>query len=119
MNVEPESDPNEEILLGNFRFTKVEDILFAFEVDGEYVYNLLCKRIDEQPYTKPNEYTAIREVFSTVILRCYDKNAIEALDLVNFLTFEDSDVGLWKGVKANWALALREVLPKNLDENKR
>ena len=39
--------------------------------------------------------------------------------MVNFLNFEESDVGLWKEVKANWALALREALPKNLDEYKR
>ena len=39
--------------------------------------------------------------------------------MVNLLAFEESDVGLWKGVKANWALILREALPKNLDEHKR
>ena len=34
------------------------------------------------------------------------------------MNFNEPDVGLWKGVKAAWALALREALPKNLDEYK-
>ena len=41
------------------------------------------------------------EVIATVILRCYDKNAIEELYLVNLLHFDDPDVGLWKGVKTD------------------
>ena len=32
------------------------------------------------------------------------------------LHFNEPDVGLWKGMKANWALALQQALPKNLDE---
>ena len=121
MSIEPESvasdstaTPNKEILLDNFRFTKAEDILFALEVDGEYVYNLLCKKIYEKPHAKANENTAMLEVIATVILRCYGKNAIEELYLVNLLHFDDPDVGLWKGVKADWALDLHEAQPKNL-----
>ena len=34
----------------------------------------------------------------------------------NLLHFDDPDVGLWKGVKIDWALALHEALPKNLEE---
>ena len=56
---------------------------------------------------------------ATVILRCFDKNAVEELYLVNLLNFEDPDVGMWKGVRSDWAVALREALPKNLDECKR
>ena len=37
------ANPNKEILVDYFRFTKAEDILFALEVDGEFVYNLLCR----------------------------------------------------------------------------
>ena len=65
------ANPNKEILVDNFRFTKAEDIMFALEMDGEYVFNLLCKRIYEKPYAKA--YTAMLEVITTVILRCYDK----------------------------------------------
>ena len=39
--------------------------------------------------------------------------------MVNLLNFEESGVGLWKEVKANWALTLCEALPKNVDEYKR
>ena len=48
LSVEPKSvasdstaNPNKEILVDNCRLTKAEDILFALEVDGENVYNLL------------------------------------------------------------------------------
>ena len=112
------ANPNKEILVENFRFTKSEDILFALDVDGEHVYDLLYKSIFERPYAKANESTAILEVVATVILRCFDKNAVEELYLVNLLNFEDPDVGMWKGVKSDWA-ALHEALPKNLDEYKR
>ena len=71
--------PNKVILVENFRFTQPEDILFALEVDGENVYELLYKSIYERPYTKANESTAILEVVATVILRCFDKNAVEEL----------------------------------------
>ena len=70
------ANPNKVILVENFRFTKAEDILFALEVDGEHVYDLMCKRIYERPYAKSNETTAILEAVATVILRCFDKNAI-------------------------------------------
>ena len=112
------ANPNKEILVDNFRFTKAEDIMFALEMDGEFVFNLLCKKINEKPFTKANEHTSILEVIATVILRCYERNAIEELYLVNLLRFNDPDVGLWKGMKADWALALRKALPKNLDEYK-
>ena len=92
--------------------------MFALEMDGEYVFNMLCKKINEKPFTKANEHTSILEVIATVILRCYERNAIEELYLVNLLRFNDPDVGLWKGMKADWALALRQALPKNLDEYK-
>ena len=49
------ANPNKEILVDSFRFTKAEDILFALEVDGEFVYNLLCRKIYEKPNTKTNE----------------------------------------------------------------
>ena len=62
------ANPNKEILVDNFRFKKAEDILFALEVDGEYVYNLLCKRIYKKPYAKANEITAMLEVIATVIM---------------------------------------------------
>ena len=110
------ANPNKEILVDHFRFTKAEDILFALEVDGEFVYNLLCRKIYEKPNAKANEDTALLEVIATVILKCYNKDAIEQLYLVNLLHFEDPDVGLWKGVKCDWASALRETLPKNLEE---
>ena len=112
------ANPNKEILVDNFRFTKAEDIMFALEMDGEYVFNMLCKKINEKPFTKANEHTSILEVIARVILRCYERNAIEELYLVNLLRFNDPDVGLWKGMKADWALAIRQALPKNLDEYK-
>ena len=111
--------PTKAFLVKNFRFTQPEDILFALEVDGDNVYELLYKTIHERPYTKANEGTAILEVVATVILRCFDKNAIEELYLVNLLNFENPDVEMWKGVKCDWAAALHEALPKNLDECKR
>ena len=46
------ANPNKEILIDNFRFTKAEDIMFALEMDVEYVFNFLCKKINEKPYTK-------------------------------------------------------------------
>ena len=49
------ADPNKEILVDHFRFTKAEDILFALEVDGEFVYNLLCRKIYKKPNAKANE----------------------------------------------------------------
>ena len=45
------ANPNKEILVDNFRFTKTEDMMFALEMDGEYVFNLLCKKINEKPST--------------------------------------------------------------------
>ena len=88
-------------LLKNFRFTQPEDILFALEVDGENVYELLYKSIYERPYTKANESTAILEVVATLNLRFFDKTAVEQLCLVKLLNFEDPDVGMWKGVKSD------------------
>ena len=41
------ANPNKAILVENFRFTKTEDILFALNVDGEHVYDLLYKSIYE------------------------------------------------------------------------
>ena len=111
--------PNKAFLVKNFRFTLPEDILFALEVDGDNINELMYRLIYERPYTKANEGTAILEVVATVILRCFDKNAIEELYLVNLLNFENPDVEMWKGVKCDWAKALQEALPKNLDECKR
>ena len=85
-----------------FDSQRQKDIMLALEMDGEYVFNLLCKKINEKPFTKANEYTSILEVIATVILRCFEKNAIEELYLVNLLQFNDPDVGLWKGMKADW-----------------
>ena len=109
------ANPNKEIFVDNFRFTKAEDILFALEMNGEFVYNLLYRKIYEKPNAKANEDTALLEVLAAVILKCYNKDAIEELYLVNLLHFDDPDVGLWKGVKNDWALALHEALPKNLE----
>ena len=78
------ANPSKEILVDNFRFTKEEDIVFALEMDGEYVSNLLCKKINEKPFTKANEHTSILEVIATVILRCFERSAIEKLYPVNF-----------------------------------
>ena len=58
------------------------------------------------------------EVIATAILRCFDKNAVEELYLVNLLHFTELDIRLWKGVKADWALDLHEAPPKNLDKYK-
>ena len=110
------ANPNKEILVGRFRFTKAEDIIFALEMDKEFVCNLLYRKIYERPNAKANENTALLEVIATVILRCYEKDSIEQLYLVNLLHFDDPDVGLWKGVKCDWASALREALPKNLED---
>ena len=77
-------------------------------MDAEYIFNLLCKKIDEKSYAKANENTAMVEAIATVILRCFDKNAVEELYLVNLLHFNEPNVGLWKGVKADWAMALCE-----------
>ena len=87
-------------------------------MDGEHVYDLLYKRICERPYAKANERTAIIEEVAIIILRCFDKNTIEELYLVNLLNFEEPVVGTWKGVKADWAVAVREALPKILEEIK-
>ena len=65
------ANPKKEILVENFRFTKTEDILFALEVDGENVYDLLYKSIYERPYAKVNDSTAILEVVAKVIIRLY------------------------------------------------
>ena len=56
------------------------------------------------------------EVIAKVILRCFDKNTVEDLYLAHLLHFNEADVRLWKRVKADWALALREALPKSLDK---
>ena len=58
------------------------------------------------------------EVIATVILRCFDKNALQELYFFNLLHFKVPDVGLWKGMEANWELPLRQTLPKKLDEYK-
>ena len=47
--------PNKKILVDRFRFTKAEDILFALEMDGEFVCNLLCRKMYEKPNAKANE----------------------------------------------------------------
>ena len=104
--------PNKAFLVKNFRFTLPEDILFALEVDGDNINELMYRLIYERPYTKANEGTAILEVVATVILRCFNKKAIEELYLVNLLNFENPDVEMWKGVKCDWAAALHEALPK-------
>ena len=57
------------------------------------------------------------EVIATVILRCFERNAIEELYLVNLLGFNDPDIGSWKGMRADWASAIRQTLPKDLDEH--
>ena len=88
------ANPNKEILMDNFRFTKAEDIMFALEMDGEFVCNLLCKNINKKQFTKANQHTSILEVIATVILRCFERNAIEELYLVNLLQFNDPELGI-------------------------
>ena len=46
------ANPNKEIFVDNFRFTKAEDILFALEMNGEFVYNLLYRKIYENQMQK-------------------------------------------------------------------
>ena len=75
--------------------------MFALEMDGEHVFNLLFKKINKKPYTKANEHTSVLEVIATVILRCFEKSAREKIYLVNLLRFNDPDVGLPKGVRAD------------------
>ena len=58
------ANSNKEIFIDNFRFTKAEDMLLALEIDGEYVFNLLCKKIYEKPYAKSNKSTAMLEVIA-------------------------------------------------------
>ena len=62
--------------------------------------------------TKANEHISMLEVIATVILRCVDKNTLEDVDLVNLLYFKAPDVGLWKKMEADWALALHQAFPK-------
>ena len=54
---------------------KAQDILFALQMDGEYVFNLLYKNY-EKPYTKSNKNTSMLEVIATVILRCFVQKSI-------------------------------------------
>ena len=61
------ANPNKEILVDNFRFTKAEDILFALEVDGEHVNELMYQGIYEIPYAKANERTVVLEAVATVL----------------------------------------------------
>ena len=76
--------------MDNFRFTKAEDIMFALEMDGEYVFNMLCKKINEKPFTKANEHTSILEVIAAVILRCFEKNIVQQLGTSFFLKRQKS-----------------------------
>ena len=69
-------------------------------MDGEHIYIFLYKRIYVGLYAKANERTAILEAAATVILRCFDKKSIQELYLVNFLNFEEPDVGMWKRSKS-------------------
>ena len=73
----------------------------------------MYKRIDEK-HSKATEHTSILEVFATMALRCFDKDATEELYLINLLTFDSSQVDRWKGMVAFWELALEKQVPKNL-----
>ena len=59
--------------MDNFEFKSRRQILFTLEMDGEYVFNLLCKIINEKPFSKSTENTSMLEVIATVILRCFGK----------------------------------------------
>ena len=56
------------------------------------------------------------EVIATVIPRCFDKNTLKELYLVNFLDLKEPDVGLWKNMEGDWAFALRPALPNHQEE---
>ena len=101
------------IFVDNIRFTKAEDMLFALEMNSEFVYNLLYERIKGK-FAKATVNTSIIEALATVVLRCFDKDATEKLYLINLLTFGSPEVDRWKGMIACWELALEKQVPKNL-----
>ena len=61
VQVDSPANPNKKILVDNFQFTKAEDILYALEMDGEYVFNLLRKNINKKPSAKSNQNTSLLE----------------------------------------------------------
>ena len=82
-----QANPIKNSFVDNFRFTKAEDILFALEMNSEFVYNLLYKSINGK-FAKATVNTSIIEALATVVLRCFEKDAIEELYLINLLSFD-------------------------------
>ena len=89
----------------NFRFANVEDVMFALEMNTEFVYNLLYKRINRKFY-KAIVNTSILEALATVVLRCFDKDAIEELYLINLLPIDSPEVDRLNCMVVCWELAL-------------
>ena len=52
------ANPNKEIPVNNFQFTKATGIMFVQEMDGDYVFNLLWEKINEKPFSKSTEETS-------------------------------------------------------------
>ena len=73
-----QANPIKNSFVDTFRFTKAEDILFALEMNSEFVYNLLYKRINGK-FAKATVNTSIIGALATVVLRCFDKDATEDL----------------------------------------
>ena len=86
-----QANPIKNSFVDNFRFTKAENMMFALEMNSEFVYNLLYKRIKGK-FAKATVNTSIIEALATVVLRCFDKDATEELYLINLLTFDSPKV---------------------------
>ena len=96
-----QANPTKDSFIDNFRFITAEDILFALEMNSEFVYKLLYKRINGK-FATDTVNTSIIEAIATVVLRCFDKDATEELYLINLLTFDSPEVDRWKGMVACW-----------------
>ena len=83
-------------------------------MNSKFVCNLLYKRIDKKKYSKATEQTSIIEVLTTVVLRCFDKDAPKELYLANLLVFDSPEVNRWEGMVAYWELALDKQQATNL-----
>jgi hypothetical protein len=100
-----QSYPIKNSSVDKFRFANVEDVMFALEMNTEFVYNLLYKRINRKCY-KAIVNTSILEALATVVLRCFDKDAIEELYLINLLTIDSPEVDRLNCMVVCWELAL-------------
>ena len=54
------------------------------------------KKINEKKYSKALESTSLIEVLATVILRCFIKDAVEELFLINLLVFDTPELERWQ-----------------------